>query len=258
MKLCDEYAALLDLYVDGELEPAQMVQVQAHLDTCPACRQYVDDALAIRAAFPDAEDVELPECFHDAVMAAVAADAAKAKKSRKKVWKSLLPLAACFAVVLVVGGRSGVMAPRTESTSAAASVTTADAVYQSENETAAPASSAPAETSLALTSQTPAAINEPAAKGGTDSVQAAAESRSTARKAKERNYFAVLHWGGDVEDLSLPADCTPITLEDGTTGYELSRADYEALLEKLDAKVFSVAISYDTDADLALIILEDE
>lgn len=257
MKLCDEYAALLDLYVDGELEPAQMVQVQAHLDTCPACRQYVDDAFAIRTAFPDAEDVELPEGFHDAVMAAVAADAAKAKKSHAKVWKSLLPLAACFAVVLAVGGR-GAMGAKTESASAAASVTTADAVYQSENETAAPASSAPAETSLALTSQTPAAINEPAAKGGTDSVQAATESRSTARKAKEGNYFAVLHWGGDVEDLSLPADCTPITLEDGTTGYELSRADYEALLEKLDAKVFSVAISYDTDADLALIILEDE
>ena len=52
MKYCTDYAALLDLFVDGELTPAEMVDVQTHLDTCPGCRAYVDDALAMRAAFP--------------------------------------------------------------------------------------------------------------------------------------------------------------------------------------------------------------
>ena len=45
MKYCEEYAALLDLFVDGELSLEEMLEVQAHLDECPACRAYVDDAL---------------------------------------------------------------------------------------------------------------------------------------------------------------------------------------------------------------------
>ncbi|MBP3486249.1 MAG: zf-HC2 domain-containing protein, partial [Oscillospiraceae bacterium] len=132
MNICEEYAALLDLYVDGELAAEDMARVQTHLDRCPACRAYVDDSLAIRAAFPDAEDTVLPQGFHDSVMAAVAADAARetakaadakaidaksetsktadhkaprAKQRRKGAWASMLPLAAaCLAVVVLVEG----------------------------------------------------------------------------------------------------------------------------------------------------------
>lgn len=255
MKLCDQYAALLDLYVDGELGPAQMLRVQDHLDTCPACRQYVDDALAIRAAFPDAEETEVPEGFHDAVMAAVAADAAKAKKPHKKVWKSLLPLAACFAVVLLVG-RGGAMGSKAES--APAAVAEDYAAPQFETESAAPAGSAPTESAVEFTAQAPAAANEPAAKEGS-SIQATsdAHAETASRKVEERAYFAVLRYDGDPEALNLPTGCTPVTLEDGTIGYELTRGDYEALLAELDAQVFS-QISYDTDAEVALVILENE
>ena len=257
MKLCDQYAALLDLYVDGELGAAQMLRVQDHLDTCPACRQYVDDALAIRAAFPDGSEAELPEGFHDAVMAAVAADAAKAKKSRKKVWKSLLPLAACFAVVLLVG-RGGAMGSKAES--APAAVAADYAAPQFETESAAPAGSAPTESAVEFTAQAPAAANEPAAKEGS-SIQATsdAHAETASRKVDERAYFAVLRWNGDAADLNLPADCPPITLEDGTTGYELTRGDYEALLSRVDAQnpAFS-EISCDIDAELALVIIQDE
>ena len=31
MRPCDEYAALLDAYVDGELSPEEMIRVQVHL-----------------------------------------------------------------------------------------------------------------------------------------------------------------------------------------------------------------------------------
>ena len=75
MKYCDDYAALLDLYVDGELSPAEMADVQAHLDTCPGCQAYVDNALAICAAFPHAEDTEVPNGFAGGVMAAIRAQA---------------------------------------------------------------------------------------------------------------------------------------------------------------------------------------
>ena len=49
-----ENTALLDAFVDGELTSEEMISVQSHLDECPECRAYVDDALAIRASFPGA------------------------------------------------------------------------------------------------------------------------------------------------------------------------------------------------------------
>ena len=144
MNICEEYAALLDLYVDGELTAEDMARVQTHLDRCPACRAYVDDVLAIRAAFPDVEDTVLPQGFHASVMAAVAADAAaeaskvadakaetsadtntvgdkapRAKKRRRGAWASMLPLAAaCLAVVVLVEG--GVMNGASEKSAAPA------------------------------------------------------------------------------------------------------------------------------------------
>ena len=102
MKYCEEFEALLDLYVDGELEVADMIRVQEHLDRCSACRAYVDELLAIRAAFPEIEDTSVPEGFAEGVMAAIAASAPKAKQ-RSTPWKKILvPMAACLAVVVMV------------------------------------------------------------------------------------------------------------------------------------------------------------
>ena len=110
---CEEYAALLDPFVDGELTAEEMTKVQAHLATCPGCRAYVDDALTIRAAFPDPEDTEVPEGFAEGVMERIRADAAAAetrkkrndrKISRRRWTGTLAALAACFAVVLLARG----------------------------------------------------------------------------------------------------------------------------------------------------------
>ena len=37
MKCCEEYAALLDPFVDGELTPEEMERVREHLEDCPGC-----------------------------------------------------------------------------------------------------------------------------------------------------------------------------------------------------------------------------
>lgn len=107
MKYCEEYAALLDLYVDGELSPEEMAAVQEHLDQCPDCRRYVDEILEIRAAFPDVEETPVPEGFADGVMEAIrAASPAPRKTTHRKTgrrWiKVLAPLAACIAVAVLV------------------------------------------------------------------------------------------------------------------------------------------------------------
>ena len=98
MDTCQEFAALLDLYVDGELPPAEAERVQAHLETCGVCRSYVDDIQAIRAAFPTIEDTPVPEGFADGVMAAIRAldyvpnqSARNLRRSESRVILTLAP-----------------------------------------------------------------------------------------------------------------------------------------------------------------------
>ena len=136
MKYCEDFAALLDPFVDGELTPDEMARVQAHLDECPACRAYVDDALAIRAAFPDAEDTELPDGFAESVMARIQAEAAlraeAAQKQKSRPWpKVLASLAACCAIVLLAAPMFSGDA-KTEAAPAAAAITAADAAAPTE------------------------------------------------------------------------------------------------------------------------------
>ena len=128
MKYCEEYAALLDLFVDGELSLEEMLRVQEHLDTCPACRAYVDDVLAMRAAFPDAENTEVPEGFAAGVMAAIQADAAarpvSPKKKKKTPWVGLAAsFAACCAIVIIQ--QNGPLAAKSESAAASMAYDTA-------------------------------------------------------------------------------------------------------------------------------------
>ena len=101
MKYCENFAALLDPFVDGELSPDEMARVQAHLDACPACRAYVDDALAIRAAFPDAEDTPVPDGFSESVMARIRAETVSQKRKNRPWLKALASLAACCVIVLL-------------------------------------------------------------------------------------------------------------------------------------------------------------
>ncbi|MEG2176422.1 MAG: zf-HC2 domain-containing protein [Oscillibacter sp.] len=105
MKYCEEYAALLDPLVDGALSEEDAARVRAHLTTCDHCRDYVDAALYLRAAFPRVEDTVVPDGFAEGVMAAVRVES---RKHKKTPWsKILLPLAACLAVVVALEALPG-------------------------------------------------------------------------------------------------------------------------------------------------------
>ena len=151
-----ENTALLDAFVDGELTSDEMIQVQAHLDECPACQAYVDDALAIRAAFPTEDDIPLPADFSENVMRSVA----KVPQSRHNTqpWGKLAAAAACLAVIVLV--QHGALGS-TGSTDSSAAYDTA-AVMD-----VAAAESAPAERTM----------DSPSA--GTESEDAADDNRDT-------------------------------------------------------------------------------
>ena len=132
MKICEEYASLLDSLLDGELDEETAARVRAHAASCPACAAYLADAAALRAAFGSVEDVQPPDGFADGVMAAVRASAAPRKKPRRWL-PALLSLAACAAVA--------VTAVRLVPFSAGSSSAPAEAAPAMETADAPPASS---------------------------------------------------------------------------------------------------------------------
>lgn len=132
MKICEEYASLLDPFIDGELAGDEAARVREHLASCPACAAYAADAMAIRAAFGDMDETEVPEGLADGVMATIRAHAVPQKKKNQWV-KVAASLAACalivFAAVRVMpfSGSSGAAAPSLVSPAATSSSTSAAA-----------------------------------------------------------------------------------------------------------------------------------
>ena len=268
MKYCEDYAALLDLYVDGELSPEDMDRVRAHLETCSGCRAYVDDALAIRAAFPDVEDTEVPTGFAESVMSAVQAAAQErpaAPQAKKRHWgRVLLPLAACCAIVILLHGVTGSKNSPVEFATASSSATdTATTESESIAETEEAAAEAPAETPadgaadggaapetrVAFTTSdagTGASVNDQAsskalpetgvvevpAGAAVPEAQAEEPEEAGVEAASSVSAFATLRLttaqAGD-----LLAEHAPVSDADGVLCYELSREDYDALLAAL-------------------------
>ena len=237
MEYCTEFEALLDLYVDGELPAEEMIRVQAHLDTCPRCQFYVDDLLAIRAAFPDAEDTIVPEGFTERVMAAVRQSAVPVKKTKHIPWKKvLLPLAACCAVVVMalpfVGMNGAKMESAPAEAPAAAAMYAADMAVAEEAAEECAVAEAPAEAA-------PEVFDTTADK-------APAETQYTAK--------ATVAGGGET-GISARAGSSNVTLtaeEAGTLleGYELAEETETELRYQLSAEEFDALIAALADAGI--------
>ena len=282
MKYCEDCAALLDLYVDGELSPDDMDRVRAHLETCPGCRAYVDDALAIRAAFPDVEDTEVPTGFAESVMSAVQAAAQErpaAPQAKKRHWgRVLLPLAACCAIVILLHGVTGSKNSPVEFATASSSATdTATTESESIAETEEAAAEAPAETPadgaadggaapetrVAFTTSdagTGASVNDQAsskalpetgvvevpAGAAVPEAQAEEPEEAGVEAASSVSAFATLRLT-TAQAGELLAEHTPVSDADGVLCYELSREDYDALL----AALADTGITPEPDAESA-------
>ncbi|MBR3704550.1 MAG: zf-HC2 domain-containing protein [Oscillospiraceae bacterium] len=104
MSVCKEYEARISALIDDELTLDERTAVLKHLDTCPDCKAYRDDLLAMRDVLR-AQEAGVPAGFHDAVMARVREtkqDAVQEKKIlRFPQWKRFAALAACCAVVML-------------------------------------------------------------------------------------------------------------------------------------------------------------
>lgn len=260
MKYCQEYAALLDLFVDGELTGPEMERVRDHLESCSGCRAYVDDALAIRAGFPDVEETAVPEGFAEGVMARIRERSAKEQKvvelrrRRFRRWmETAAALAACCALVVLV--RTGPGKDAAAPAGGNADYDTTEAAIAGEEAGIAPqavpelkATTAPAEDALEETVRAvPEARSKVAEFYNDESNEQLLEAAPTegapqgtkpaaapeAAKDEELREEEALHLtaeeAGDLLDGYAPA------WEDrAERRYELNAEEYRALLEALD------------------------
>ena len=260
MKYCEDFAALLDPFVDGELTPDEMARVQAHLDECPACRAYVDDALAIRAAFPDVEETEVPEGLAEGVVDRSQAEASTgratpAHQQTSRPWlKPLASLAACCAIVLLAapmfsGGAKMKAAP---DAAAAPAMTTESA---SEETADAPAEEPAAMMDRQITFDSGAVTEHaaPAEYGGPQEAEKAAGPYAYTASGTVYAFILTL----PPEGAELMADDTPVSESGTEVRYELTAREAEALLAKLEHAPFSYQREegIDPTTDLVLVIL---
>lgn len=280
MNTCHFDAALLDAYTEGDLFLDDMIQVQKHLDTCPDCQAYVDDLLAVRAAFPRVEDTVVPPDFTANVMAAVAAHPqataveasaetpAKPAKKNKTPWlRTLASLAACCAIVIAVqnlGGNKDTMAATTETKSESA-------VYEAQDAKKAAADTATENTSIAATSIEEETVSQEIlsdasrTESGTDST---ATGGSPSAEAKTSQYHArvILNAedAGDFLDSYAPVlDVMSLDAESGTetreVWYELTPKQYAALADQLAGQGILPAVEvFVSDSETVLVIVQQE
>ena len=278
MTNCKVFAALLDLYVDGELSPEEMLRVRDHLDECPACRAYVDDALAIRASFPDAEDTEIPDGFTEAVMTAVRQRGTPAKASRRTPWKKmLLPLAACFAVAVLVLPLRDLLSggAKMESAASLAAMDTAVAESAVEEPAEAPEAEAPAALeqgalkSAEITAEDAAPQEKKAIDlyetAGTEAQDGGSAEPAAGQAAEEAPAMAVYSGSPfpcatvtlppEGLQLDLLAGRTPDRESEGQAEFDLTAQEYDTLLAQLDESGLDYTAQETADGNSGLVLV---
>jgi anti-sigma factor RsiW len=96
---CDEVSALLDAYIDDELDPGRAASLREHADGCSRCSALIEDRRSLRTVIASADRHTAPAFLHRDLASALAANAAPIRRARAPLW-AWLSLAAC---VLMTG-----------------------------------------------------------------------------------------------------------------------------------------------------------
>jgi anti-sigma factor RsiW len=111
MSGCRHFIALLEPFRDGELGPADVVEVEEHLTHCEACTERLRLSEAIRGSLKQAvhADATVSSAFEERIRSALVAERAREERldpehdvqMRMLSWRSIVPIAAAAAVVMV-------------------------------------------------------------------------------------------------------------------------------------------------------------
>ena len=99
---CDDFAADLVAYLDGELGDAERARIETHLGTCLACRREVEQFRRLRALIDGVRPLELSSDFADRMWQRLDPLPARAPRRRTRAVLWAAPtLAAAAALALV-------------------------------------------------------------------------------------------------------------------------------------------------------------
>jgi anti-sigma factor RsiW len=111
MSGCRHFAPLLEPFRDGELGPAEVVEVEQHLTECELCAERLRLAEAMRVSLKRAVRAEaaVTESFEARIRSALAAERAREERLhaehdanvRMLSWRSIVPIASAAAVVML-------------------------------------------------------------------------------------------------------------------------------------------------------------
>ena len=98
MKCCEQYAAALSAFVDGELSENEKEEVLSHVEHCQNCREYLSELMIVHTMFEEMPELDAPEGFSERMLERVHEE--KRERSRhRRTWPRVL--AACFALLVV-------------------------------------------------------------------------------------------------------------------------------------------------------------
>jgi anti-sigma factor RsiW len=105
---CRDRLRLLDAYLDGELEPTQLLDVEGHVAECVGCRERVELHRATSASLRRRTKAAAPDGLRARALAAMMAEKARGEArapqaSQSGAWRSFVPLASAAALALAFG-----------------------------------------------------------------------------------------------------------------------------------------------------------
>ena len=98
MKCCEQYAAALSAFVDGELSENEKEELLAHVEHCRNCREYLSELMIVHTMFEEMPELDAPEGFSERVLERVHEEK-RAKTRHRRAWPRVL--AACFALLVI-------------------------------------------------------------------------------------------------------------------------------------------------------------
>jgi anti-sigma factor RsiW len=111
MSSCRHFVPLLEPFRDGELDPADVVDVEAHLVECELCAERVRLGEALRGSLKQVvrADALVTAAFQERIRLALVAEREREERMdsqneapvRMLSWRSIMPIAAAAAVVMV-------------------------------------------------------------------------------------------------------------------------------------------------------------
>jgi anti-sigma factor RsiW len=96
---CTHQKKYLDAYVDGELEPGLMLDIERHLETCESCQALVLVKRKLKSGIAKLGDIKAPEHLRQQIMGLTN----RRFNTRRIAMAAALPLAAAASLLLVLG-----------------------------------------------------------------------------------------------------------------------------------------------------------